>query len=329
MRPLSTNDILRYIRRGAMLPNDTEETYSEQDLIDMINEELDINLVKMLQDVNEEYDVADLTYDMPGESDNYSLKIPTRATANKLRAVKLVDSSGNLLDLTRVTLDSISDYPDNGNVFHVQGDEVKFLSGTTNTTDQVRMYYHLNQSTLVPDDEVGIISTISSPYDTVIDTETVSVIDITFAEMPSDYASTPLFDFVMVKSPNKILALDKAYTAINPATNTITFRASDIPDRIAVGDIVAAAEETIYPAVPSEMHPVLAMSVVVRICEFQGDELMAKQAADRYEKMKNNVLSLLDNRVEGSPLKFRMKYNTINGATGRTNRTFRTTGGLD
>jgi len=321
MKPLSTKDIMRYIRRNATLPDDTEETFNEEDMLDMINEELSINIVKTLQDVNQEYDVVDIDVAVPTAEENYAIKVPSRASANKLRAIKYVDSSENLEDLHRVTLDNLSDYNNSCNtadVFHVQGDEIRFPGGLTNTSGTLRLFYHLTQSTLVPNDEVGVIASISAPYDMTILSETVSVIDIVVSEIPDDFDTVPLFDFVMTKSPNKPLAIDVECIAVNKITGTVTFRASSVPARLRVGDILATAEETIYPSIPPEMHPLVAMAVAVRVAESQTDEVGLKLLLNRYEQMKNNILKLIDNRVEGSPLKFKMKYNTLNSAIGRT-----------
>ena len=63
MAILTTDKLINSVKRRAMLP-ENKNTFSEDDYIDMLNEEMEYNLVPMLLDVQEEHLVTfqDLVY---------------------------------------------------------------------------------------------------------------------------------------------------------------------------------------------------------------------------------------------------------------------------
>lgn len=154
---------------------------------------------------------------------------------------------------------------------------------------------------------------------------TVTCIRKTFTMtcLPCHYAATTIFDFIQGKSPNKIILFDKTRAAICTTLNTLTFNISDlkVPDlfsgtntvfaRLSVGDYIMKAEETIIPQLPTELHPILAQRVAVKMLEALGDTEGMQNAQKELERMEYNAQTLIDNRVEGSPQKVRNMHSIL------------------
>jgi len=83
-------------------------------------------------------------------------------------------------------------------------------------------------------------------------------------------------------------------------TNTPT---ALLPDEMIVGDYVAQANQTIIPNIPTELHSMLAQRVACRCLEALGDMQGLQMANQKLAEMELKTGSLIDNRVEGAPLK--------------------------
>jgi hypothetical protein len=76
-----------------------------------------------------------------------------------------------------------------------------------------------------------------------------------------------------------------------------------IPDELSIGDYVAEAGQCIIPSIPTELHSMLAQRVACRCLEALGDMQGLQMANQKLSEMELKTGSLIDNRVEGAPLK--------------------------
>ena len=222
----------------------------------------------------------------------------------------LPDISGQLYDLSRISHEDLEDYNiTQSYVFYMQGADVVFPGTFPIAQGSIRMYFYLQPSALVSDDEAGVISG--------IDTATGI---ITLSNFPTTFSGATLIDFVQATSPNKIRDWDISVVSTDSAVLQITVDPDDLPDNLAVGDYINLTGESIVPQLPTEMHPLLAESVAVAALEALGDAQNYQIATLRYEKMRENVMRLIDDRVEGSPRKIRPRYSPLHDAIGGNNR---------
>lgn len=126
---------------------------------------------------------------------------------------------------------------------------------------------------------------------------------------PVTNITTPLFqnnilvDFLQTKPGHKIKAFDKLIPANGITGNTINFTQSDVPSELIIGDYICVSNECIIPFLPPDLHNGLAERAAARILASMGDQIglaMSEQKIADIEKRQGN---LLDNRVEGAPLK--------------------------
>jgi len=84
---------------------------------------------------------------------------------------------------------------------------------------------------------------------------------------------------------------------------TINIPSSVMPDELSVGDYVAEAEQCIIPNIPTDLHSMLAQRIACRCLEALGDMQGLQMANQKLAEMELKTGSIIDNRVEGAPLK--------------------------
>jgi len=305
---LTTDSLIESIKRRALIPTN-QSTFTTADFIDLLNEEIDTGLIPYLLRIHEEHLVT--YHDEPLENDVRRYSIPYRSIGNKLRDASFIDLAGNVYELSRISLEQVSDFQGSytttrRNVFYIESDEIVLPNELVNNEGYLRMHYYLRPNTLVQEDEVGIISAINTTTG-----------EITLSSIPTDFSSLPDMDFVCKRSPGKILSFDKTPVSVNSNTKVVTFATTDLPSGLVVGDYLCKAEETIIPQVPVELHPILAQRVAVQCLEALGDSEGLANARAKLERMEQNVLSSIDDRVDGAQQKILNRNGVLRDAVSR------------
>jgi len=307
---LSTDLLVTSSLRRAMIPSD-QVTFTSTDVQDIMNEELGIHILPVILRAHEEYFVS--SEDIPVVSTKTKYKIPYRAIGNKLRDVSYVDAGGAVYEMTRVSMEDISSYTGQYSTnrtyaFYIENDSIVLMNQTTQS-GSLRMSYFLRPNELVADSRGGIISAIDT-------TSVVGQTTLTMESFPTHFSTISTFDIVQGKSPNKIITFDRAVVSVDDVAKTITFTTIDsIDSDLVAGDVVSQAEESIYPQMPTELQPILAQRVAVKMLEALGDTEGMKNAQTELERMEYNSMSLIDNRVEGSAQKINNRHSALREST--------------
>lgn len=298
---LTTSSLLKSIKRRAMVP-DNQNTFTDQDFIDLMNEEMMIGLVPSVLLTKEEYFIFKQIVPLSSNKSNYP--IPERALANKLREICFRDNSskttGNEYEMTQIAIDDRYTGLSNGTGssdftgfrrFYVMGsDVVLHPSVGPSPYGALAFYFYLRPNTIVKDSTVAVV--------TAIDRVTG---DITVDNTPSGYNHDAFYDFVKAKSPHNILDIDIPVNSI--ISKKINVNPSNIPADLEVGDFMPLAGQTCVPNVPTELHMVLAQRVAQRVLEALGDTEGLNNASAKIAEMEDKLSTMLDNRVEGAPRK--------------------------
>ena len=143
------------------------------------------------------------------------------------------------------------------------------------------------------------------------------VVSVTSDNFPKHFASGILYDIVSNYSPNNIKIYNLKANNINNTTRVMSFRSSDVKGKLTSGNYITQAEETIVPNVPTEYHPVIAQMVAVHCMESMADEQAKRSAENTLEQMKSDVMSIVQNRVEGAPKKIKNRHGTLKQSVSR------------
>lgn len=314
-RNLIATKLVESVRSRAMIPDDTL-VYTDEAILEILNEEIDVGLLDTLLTLHEEHLVTYTdTKAINQDEMRKRLVIPHRAVGSKLRDVHaLVGQSA--YELSRISLEEIGDYNNypyvnyvGTDLFYVEGDEIVVVSPRSGTAGMFRLYYHIRPNVIVMEDKCAQI--------TEIDTTTGI---LSFSTVPSSFSSLVKFDLVQNNTPNKILATDLEVVEVSVANKTVELDPTSIPTRLQVGDWVCFPEESPYPNLPTELHPILAQRAAVYILEAMGDAQNLSNARSKLAQMEKSVQKLLDNRVEGANKKIKSRHGFLQNKMGSRNR---------
>lgn len=112
-----------------------------------------------------------------------------------------------------------------------------------------------------------------------------------------------LVDFLQTKPGHKIKAYDITIPLSGISNNTINFIQTDVPNDLIIGDYICLANECIIPFLPPDLHNGLAERAAARILAALGDQAGLAMSQQKIADIDLRQGNLLDNRVEGSPLK--------------------------
>lgn len=306
-RPIIASKLIRSVRNRAFIPTDTS-TFQDEDILDILNEEVTQGLLATIMTLNEEHMVDHIDIPVTSTDDlTGGIKIPERAVGNKLRDVSYL-RSGNVYELSRITLEELSDYRNDFDkynysmdLFYIEGDRIKFVSNKV-SADFVRIYFYMMPNDLVDEADCAKVFSITENGD---DTTT-----ITCSSVPDNFSNLPIMDIVGNKVPNKIIGYDITPVSVNRNLKTVTFNTADLPE-IEVGDYICKQFTSPYLNMPTEMHSLLAQRAAIYILEALGDSEGLRNAMMRLQGMEKSIQTILEDRVEGAPQKINPRHSPL------------------
>jgi len=304
---LTTSKFLKSVKRRASIP-ESQVTFTEDDFLDMANEEMDNSLVPSIITLHEEYFTYSADITIVANKDKYD--IPYRAVGNKLRDVFFKDFSGNNFEMTRISPENkhtrapITGY-DKIRRFYMEGSQLVLLPKPTAAAGYLNMSYFLRPNKLVKENRTSKVVSVNTTTG-----------EVTIDTAPSVFSANIDYDFIQGRSPNAIRKFDIEASAYNNSTKVITFPIADV-ENLEVGDYICLAGETPVPNVPTELHSMLAQRVACRCLEALGHTEGLQLANAKLAEMERSLGILIDNRVVGAPQKI------VNTQSILLNRNFR------
>lgn len=308
---MTVSELLVSIKSRMMLP-EANSTFSDNDLIAFMNEEMLIGVVPSILQMKDNYLTAKAVVPLTTARVKYPL--PERALGNKLNDMSYSSDGLNEYEMTQINSDEkysgIGMTSNTGYMrqFYMQGDSIVLYPDTNSTIGGfLYFYYYMRPNSLVKDAAVGTITSIDRTLGT-----------ITLNSVPTAYLIDSTYDFIKRNSPHSIMtkssgvpAIDLEITNIQISAKIITLaNSADIPTDLKVGDYLALAGESPIPNIPTELHMVLAQRVACRVLEAIGDTAGLANADKKLQEMEGKTGVLLDSRVEGAVHKIRNRGTT-------------------
>lgn len=147
-----------------------------------------------------------------------------------------------------------------------------------------------------------------------------TTITINTSAVPSDITSGSLVDILQFDGGHSTLKFDVKLAPNSVSLTGLTFPESDLPSSFVLGDYVCARYECIVPQIPTDLHNLLAERTCARILESLGDRDGLKAANEKIAELEYKQASVLDSRVEGSPMKIVNRSGLLNSAKIRFGR---------
>ncbi len=293
--------LIKTIKDDALLPN-SQITYSDQDLVDILSRELLSDIVPMIMSVREEYMV--FLVDQPIVTTVNKYMIPTRAIGEKLRDVVLVDANGFEIKIPRLE----PEYTKGLFVpltlftgFFFQDDQIVFYPDTSTLgAYTLRMKIFRRPNNIILTSKSGQITAINSNA-------------VTVGNVPTTWTIDTDFDVIQGIPPFRAWGEDQEITSI--IGNVVTF--SSLPTGTAVGDWISESGFSPIAQIPYEIFPLLCQRGVIKILSGLGDANGLKEAADIYKDMVDKFKIMVTPRADGSP-----KRLVSNGGVFRSSRSY-------
>lgn len=293
----TSTDLINAIKRKIAFPV-SQQTFSDQQLLDFCNEEMMIEQVPAILQYHAEYFVNTIDVSLQDNKSNYP--IPDRAIGHKLRDIFYKDSANNLWEMTQINSEDRSFFqPSNGSgstnsikKFYIQGNDVILTpSVTSGATGALTMVYYLRPNVLVTNDRAATITAFTRGI-TIVNASisagnTVTINDIVFTAV-SGAPSTNQFQIGATSTATatnlvNAITTNGVITAANgsPATAVVTLSHSDpvftVSTSNSSGFVIEANMSVAVDAVPSNItsglkvdflqtlagHQTLAMNILI------------------------------------------------------------------
>jgi len=136
-------------------------------------------------------------------------------------------------------------------------------------------------------------------------------ITIVFDKIPNHIGNGSIIDFLETDGGHKIKGYDIKIGKNAISGNKITFNLEQVPISLVVGDYICLAGECIIPQIPSDLHNALAERTCARILAAIGDQQGLQINMAKIAEINQNQSYLIDNRVEGAPIKINTKNSPL------------------
>lgn len=294
----TVDELITSIQKRGILPTD-DNTLGESDILRFAHEELISYIAPLIKEMKEGY--FENYEDLSIETNKVKYPISYRAMLGLVRDVVFIDTDGSERSLPRINLadkpDILNDQSSTGDfAFYVSDNSVVLHPKPSESRGSLRIYFYMRPNQLVKLASAGRIVSFNTTAKTV-----------ELATLPSGFVVGADMDFIKGKAGFECLDWDLAPTNVSGTTLTFT----SLPENLKVGDYVCLAEQSCFPQIPVEAHPMLAQTVVVRMLDALTHTEALNNALGKLKKMEELLPKLLGNRVDGEPTAIRIRNNLL------------------
>ena len=288
----NTEQLIESIKRRCSVPT-SQLTYTDEDFVLLANDELQGEVVPLIMSTRDEYfvDYIDVNSDSTG-----IIPIPSQAVGAKLRTVAYVQQTNPLLliNLPLLNLDVVAGVGANFingltfTGFYIQDNSIcLYPNSSVPTGTQIRIYFYRRSLVLAEPSQYGQIVSIDPNTNTVV-----------LDKLPNDWVVGDKIN-ALSQDPNFKITLDESeITTISSPSIVLT-----TIEGLSVGDYITLQGYSAIPQIPVEAHAYLAQLTAAKALEGLGDREGMAAALKKAESLKDNLLIMTSQRVDGSPKK--------------------------
>lgn len=305
--------LLDSIRILGRCPNDTAAGTADADLLKICDESLKEKIVPRIIRTREEYLVQAAWTPMVSNVTKY--RIHPRAYAERLRDICFIDSAGSRFNIgdSPINREELASYGGPGSGvpagWYLEGNAIQLVPITGSYEGYIEQSFIARPSKLVLSTAVRLIDSVN----------TVTGVITTTTNLPTTWTTANKFDVYSPYSGAELHALDAVASQVGGGgtEKQVTFTTKIDGSvhgswPIAIGDYIALAGQAHLIQVPEDLVPLLIEDVVLRIAIGDGDKDKANAHFARVKEQAEEMTGVLDNRVEGRPMKIK-GYGAVQG----------------
>ena len=289
MVPYDVAALIENIKRRCAVPT-SQITYTLQDFTDLANDELYDTVVPLLMSCREEYFVDHIDLTVPADR---AIEIPSVAVGEKLRSVCYMQATSplTLINLPRIDLDVVAGVGfanyDTLAGFYIEGNKLILYPNTSVPVNtNMRLYYYKRRLQLASPEQYGQVTSVDTLNNSFV---------LNF--VPNSWTAGTELNAVSGIAPfnitNELMTID----SISSPTVFV-----DSVSGVSVGDYISLEGYSGVPQIPIEAHAYLAQLTAAICLDGLGDEKSAT-LYKKADKMKDSLLVMVENRVDGSAKK--------------------------
>lgn len=300
--PYIVDSLLPTLRLLPLMPS-VQALFTDTDLVNIMNFEMDSKIMPMIDNQAEEYGIY--VADLPYSNSITAYDIPKRALGGKLRAVTFVDPNGNEVRIPRLRVEDIMSNVNATGLainpalwgFYFQNNKVitylSSVNGGSSAFPTLRLRYIRQPSMLVLSTACGEVTSIVGNV-------------VTVDNAPTTFTTSSLYDLIS-NNPQMFVSLgdDLTVTAVTTGTaGTITFTNGTVPSTLQVGDWVCLAGQSPIPQIPYNPGFQLLLQLSAAKClEIHGDTEGFNVAMSQAKDMKDYFISVITPRADANVIR--------------------------
>jgi hypothetical protein len=290
----NTESLVLAVKRKAQLPSSGNPLFSDQDIIDFANEEMSSGVVPQLLSVRENYFAVTETVSLvSGQS---TLRIPQRAIGMQLIDVWFVATDGTTTPLAYVDygrsplLMAQQATTNQPKAYALLGNDLVLFPNIDASDGFLKLTYSAAPGLLVPTVNCSQIISVSTATNTVEITTDPAVISV---------SSNTRIDLIRGTSGYNTVMINELVAATGAISITTTNALSPL---LQVGDWVALTNQSPYPQIPAELHPILLQRVVVKLLEAMADPRL-ETAQGKLQEIEAKAYTMIADRIKDKSMK--------------------------
>lgn len=290
----NTESLVLAVKRKAQLPNSGNPLFTDQDIIDFANEEMSSGVVPQLLSVRENYfAVTEVVALTSGQS---IYRIPQRAIGMQLIDLWYIGIDGTTTPLSYVDyarsplLMAQQATTNQPKAYAMLGNDIQLFPAIDSANGFLKLTYSAAPGLLVPSVNCAQIISIDTATNTIEIATDPSTLSISANTRIDLIRGTSGYNTVMI---NEVVA----------ATGAISIQTtSALSSLLQVGDWVALTNQSPYPQIPAELHPVLLQRVVVKLLEAMADPRLDTAQA-KLSEIEGKAFAMIADRVKDRSMK--------------------------
>ena len=325
--PSLGDDTTSLVVRGQlqeMVPT-SDVTFSQQQIIDLMNQELISYIVPLVQEARQEYFIVTRDYVLPPVTSVQNvinwIELPDEATGLGLRDVYVTDNLGNFSNIPRLQPEQIAALNPgiwwgtaNTNMtglsgFYLQGNRLYIYPYSIANNRPIRLTFQRRPARMVATEQCAQI--VSIVGDTITVGPTIGAwaantyVGFVRNQLPHDWVTNQAATQSLYSSP---VPLD-AVPVGSASGSTYTF-ATGITSSLSVGDWMCSyATAPFAQLIPLEASNLLVQATAARLLEALGDREGQASAEQRQAAMARDMMKLIQRRVIGKTQKVSIPSN--------------------
>jgi hypothetical protein len=283
----SVEELIENIKRRCSVPT-SQLTFTPEDFALLANDEMQGEVVPLIMATREEYFVD--YYDVASPADGV-IPFPENTVGSKVRSICYVQQGSPLVltSLPRIDLDVVAGVGfSNFNTlagFYIQGNDIVLYPNSSvppNTT--IRIYFYKRTLVLTEPSTYGQI--------TAIDPDN-NILQLNF--VPSGWEIGDKLNTISSKPGFDVTNGDLTIANISAPSVVV-----NSVEGIEVGDYISRLGYSAVPQIPIEAHPYLAQLTAAKCLESLGDRTGMDAALSKAAALKQALLVMISQRVDGS-----------------------------